>query len=163
MLLSTPNQRSGTIVFTKPLLIVNPTPTAAAHTERIWIGEAIVCARKTLTFSAIWWANDTGTLSTMSQGAFSTTHGAVRRRGARDRRPAPKLGVDEAGAQRLGDRVRARLRLQLGDDLCDVELRGVRRDAERAADLAVAEAVAHRREDLALARRQRLESRRQRR
>src|SRR5690349_14696861 len=90
MLLSTPNQRSGTIVFTKPLLIVNPTPTAAAHTERIWIGEAIVCARKTLTFSAIWWANDTGTLSTMSQGAI-LDHA---RRGAAPRCPRSTAGAE---------------------------------------------------------------------
>src|SRR6185369_3331585 len=162
MLLRTPNQRSGTIVFTNPLLIVNPTPTAAAHTERIWIGEEIVCARKTFTLSAIWWVKDTGTLSTL-RVPFSATHGAMPRRRAEPDRRSSELGVDETGAQRLGDGVRARLRLQLGDDLRDVELRGVCRDAERAADLAVAEAVAHRREDLALARRQRLESSRQRR
>src|SRR6516162_3305573 len=99
MLLRTPNQRSGTIVLTNELLIVKPRPTAAAHTERIWTGEETVCARNTLTFSTIWWVKDTGTLSTMSQGAIlgqrdSAPHrlatdgrGRVRRR--RSRRAAP--------------------------------------------------------------------------
>src|SRR4029079_15514712 len=97
MLLRTPNQRSGTIVFTNPLLIVNPTPTAAAHTERIWIGEEIVCARKTFTLSAIWWVKDTGTLSTLSQGAI---FGHARRDAAPPGRAQPTV----VGARRRRNR-----------------------------------------------------------
>ena len=51
-----------------------------------------------------------------------------------------------------------RLRVELGDDLGDVELGRVGGDAERAADLAVAQAVAHLDQHLALARRQRTRS-----
>src|SRR4051812_6975711 len=102
MLLRTPNQRSGTIVLTNELLIVNAAPTASAHTERIWIGEERVWAKNTLAFSTICWVKDTGTLSTKPQGAIldharrdsasrrrsrPTVAGAARRR--RSRRAAP--------------------------------------------------------------------------
>ena len=151
---------------------LNRRPTVAAKMARISDRRReFALAKYALTCAAICCVNDHGT---PFDGDASGRHSRRRRRALAPPAHVPTTagapgrsrygsvgnasGVDEAGAQRLGDGVRARLRLQLGDDLGDVELGGVRGDAERAADLAVAEAVAHRRQHLALARRQRLEA-----
>src|SRR6478735_7782247 len=132
-LLRTASQRSGTIVLTNELLTCSTPATVAAKMATSSVGDESALDTYALSCAVICCVVTKHPSSTaMRQGVIlcgRTRFAPAAVEPARRKVARPRSGVGEAGAQRLGDGVRARLRLQLGDDLGDVELGGVRRDA----------------------------------